>query len=204
MVRDDAGRVYAGLGLRHQLPSGVTRPGRLIAVDPGTRAILWTRPDLDEVLTSLGSGVLASRAHGVVSVGPDGAERWSRPLAPRDAVAPATTVHDARRDRLYLGRTTGVTALVASTGVQLWRTRPSDRATLLSVGRGGRVHVAIGATARRGVRGLRLADGSTAWQRRTGLPVLGARELANGSVAVSAGIRFAPTKGDRLTLLRPR
>jgi hypothetical protein len=41
------------------------------------------------------------------------------------------------------------------------------------------------------------------WQRHTGLPVLGALELADGRVAVSAGRQNAPTRADRLTVLRP-
>jgi outer membrane protein assembly factor BamB len=204
VVRDDSGMLYAGLGFGTEVSSGVVRRGRLISINPVTRAIAWTRPDLPAVLVALRSGVLAVREGGIVSVGPDGADRWSRALAPKDLVWPATTAYDATRDRLYLGRTTGVTALVASTGVQVWRTRPSDRAELLSVGRSGRVYVSIGASARRGVRALRLTDGSTAWQRRTRLPVRDALELADGSVVVSAGTSYPTTAVDRLTRLRPR
>ena len=68
---------------------------------------------------------------------------------------------------------------------------------------GGRVYVAVDATGRRAVRGLRLATGATAWERRTSLPVRGARELAGGRVAVSAGQQFRPTTSDRLTVLVP-
>jgi outer membrane protein assembly factor BamB len=96
-----------------------------------------------------------------------------------------------------------VTANDLATGVQAWRTRPSDRARLLSVGRGGRVYVAVDAAAGQGVRGLRLATGAAAWQLRTGLPVRDALELANGRVAVSAGRQYAPTRADRLTVLVP-
>jgi outer membrane protein assembly factor BamB len=116
-------------------------------------------------------------------------------------------VVDGGRGRIYLGRSgagaPGVTAIDARTGAQLWRTRPGDRARLLSVGRGGRVYVAVDATGRRAVRGLRLATGATAWERRTSLPVRGARELAGGRVAASAGQQFGPTTSDRLTVLVP-
>ena len=44
---------------------------------------------------------------------------------------------------------------------------------------------------------------ATAWERRTSLPVRGARELAGGHVAVSAGQQFGPTTSDRLTVLVP-
>ena len=115
---------------------------------------------------------------------------------------------DAARDHVYIGPRVGdvpvVRALGASTGATLWRTRTSDRARVMSVGRGGRVYLAVDAPGRRAARGVRLASGSTVWEHRTSLPVLGVRELVNGTVAVSAGNRFAGTSGGRMTLLDPR
>ena len=207
--RDGAGLIYAAFGQGTDVATGATQPGRLIAVDPVTRAILWSRTGQFEVLTALGTGMLAARAAGLVALGPDGSVLWSRPLPVAQTVAPVGTVYDAARDRLYIrrsgGGSPGVTALVAGTGAQVWRTRPSDRARLLSVGPGGRVYLAIDAPARRAVRAVRFADGRVVWQRRTRLPVRGARELANGMVAVSAGANpFSTTPADRLTLLDPR
>lgn len=206
VVRDAAGRIYTAFGPGTDAATGVAQGGRLIAVDPATHAILWGRAGPGQVLTALGSGVLAARGQGIVAFGPDGAERWSRPVpAVGGGVAPSTTVYDAARGRVYVGRSgSGVTALVATTGAQVWRTRPSDRARLLSVGRGGRVYLAIDPPGRRAVRAVRLTDGRTVWQRRTSLPVRGALELADGTVAVSAGNLFAPTTADRLTRLDPR
>lgn len=204
VVRDEAGLLYTGPGAGVEVPGETARQGRLIVVDPSTRAIVWTRPDISGVLSALRSGVLAVRADGLVSLGPDGTERWSLRLPAPFALSASSVAYDAVRDRLYVAAGPSVVALRASTGTELWRTRPADRAQLLSVGRSGRVYVHKAVTGRNSVRALRIADGSTAWERRTGLPVLGAAELADGSVAVSAGRRFAPTTADRLTLLRPR
>jgi outer membrane protein assembly factor BamB len=143
----------------------------------------------------------------VAAYEPDGTLRWSRPVPAAQRVTPRDTAVDPARGHVYLGRRggggPGVTALDAATGAQIWETRPSDRARLLSVGRGGRVYVAIDASGRRAVRALRFRTGVTAWERRTRLPVRGARELASGRVAVSAGNEFAPLPSDRLTVLIP-
>ncbi len=150
------------------------------------------------------SGVLVAEGGDILSIGPDGADRWSRALA----TTPDQTVVDAARDHVYIGPRVGdvpvVRALRASSGATLWRTRTSDRARVMSVGRGGRVYLAVDAPGRRAARGVRLASGSTVWEHRTSLPVLGVRELVNGTVAVSAGNRFAGTSGGRMTLLDPR
>ena len=207
-VRDGAGVVYAAFSAPLDRASGNRLSGLLMAVDPDARTILWTRIGPVQALTALGSGVLVGRDGGIAAIGPGGADRWTRPLPPGQRVSPAGAIFDAARDRLHISRSgggaPGVTALVASTGAQAWRTRPRDRARLLSVGRGGRVYLAVDATARRAIRGVRFADGSTAWQRRTSQEVRGARELADGTVAVSAGARFSSGSADRLTLLDPR
>jgi len=210
-VRDGAGVVYAAFVAPTERATGrrLLHSGLLMAVDPTTHAILWTRVGPTQVLTGLGSGVLVNEAGGISAIGADGGVRWSRGLSARQRVVPAQAVYDAARGRVYIGRISGadppgVTALVASTGAQVWRTTPRDRASLLSVGRGGRVYLAIDSPGRRAARGVRLADGRTVWELRTNLPVLGARELVNGTVAVSAGTPYAPSRADRLTLLDPR
>ena len=74
----------------------------------------------------------------------------------------------------------------------------------MSVGRGGRVYLAVDAPGRRAARGVRLASGSTVWQHRTGQPVLGVRELVNGTVAISAGSGYAGSSGGRMAIIDPR
>jgi hypothetical protein len=210
-VRDGAGVVYAAFVAPTERATGqrLWQSGLLMAVDPATHAILWTRVGPTQVLTGLGSGVLVSEAGGISAIGADGGVRWSRGLSSRQRVVPQQAVYDAARGRVYIGRAygsepPGVSALVVSTGAQAWRTRPRDRASLLSVGRGGRVYLAIDSPDRRAARAVRFADGRTVWEWRTSLPVLGARELVNGTVAVSAGNRYAPGRADRLTLLDPK
>lgn len=212
-VADASGRIYAGYAFPVEVGTRRQIPGLLMALDPATRTILWTREGPPEVLAALPSGVLVAEGGAsfgtggaVAAYAADGTVLWRRGVPAGQGVAPSTTLLDARRGRIYLGRvvsTPGVTAIDLATGAQAWKTRPSDRARLLSVGGGGRVYVAIDAKARQGVRGLRLATGATAWQLRTGLPVRDALELKNGRVAVSAGRQYAPTTADRLTVLAP-
>ncbi len=206
-ARDAAGIVYVAFADPARASGGEPAPGLLMAVDPSARAVLWTRLGPTEVLTGLDEGVLVSENGGITAVGPDGVARWARPLAAGQRVRPAEVVNDAPRGRVYVGRTggarPGVTALDAATGAQAWRTRPADRARLLSVGRGGRVYVAVDRPGLRAVRAMRIAGG-VAWERRTRIPALSARELADGTVAVSAGARYGHGSDDRLTLLDPR
>lgn len=212
-VDDSGGIVYAAFGGVAEVATGGGLPGVLMAVDPVAKAALWTRTGPRQVLTGLTSGVLTWEAGCIetdcprldgrlVAFDASGGIRWTRPLAGW-ASAPGTAF-DAARDRIYLGgdRFRGVMALDAATGDLTWRTRTRDRADLLSVGRSGRVYVAIHRPGREAVRALRLTDGSTLWERRTRMPVLGAHELPNGSVAVSAGI--VNTATGRTTVLRPR
>lgn len=207
VVRDAGGVIYAAFALPVEIGTQRRLDGLLIAMDPVARTILWEREGPAEVLAALPSGVLAAEAGGVTAYGADGAVRWHRAVAARERVRPRDTIVDAARGRLYLGRTgstaPGVTAIDLTTGAQVWKTRPSDAARLLSVGRSGRVYVAMDGRGRRAVRGLRSATGATAWQLRTGLPVNDALELGGGRVAVSAGTVFAPTSANRLTVVVP-
>ncbi len=207
VVRDGAGLIYTAFGFGTDARTSAAQDGRLIAVDPATRSILWGRPGPDEVLTALGSGVLAVRDRSIVAFRRDGVDRWSRPLPAGQQATPATTIYDGPRKRVYVGRiggTSGVTAYRAATGAPVWSTRPGEPARLLSVGRSGRVYLAIDAPGRRAVRAVRFTNGKTVWQRRTRRPVAGARELRNGTVAVSVGAIFPRASTDVLTLLRPR
>lgn len=208
VVADGSGRLYSGLPFGRDPLTGDRERGRLIAIDPSTRSIAWRVVGPHEALAPLRSGVLAARGDGVVALGADGTELWSRGVTAGQRVSPGATIADPPRGRIYLGRLgtprPGVTAIDAATGRQAWRTRPADRARLLSVGRGGRVYLAIDAPGRLAVRAVRFRDGRTVWRRRTRLPVQGARELADGTVAVSAGFRYAASRSDRLSLLDPR
>ncbi|MGE0026925.1 MAG: PQQ-binding-like beta-propeller repeat protein [Thermoleophilia bacterium] len=207
VVRDAGGRIYGAFELPIEVATQRRLDGLLIAMDPVSRTIQWEREGPTQVLAALPSGVLAADADGVTAYGSDGAELWHRSVTTGQRVTPRSTIVDAARGRVYLGRAgggaPGVTAVDLATGAQVWKTRPSDEARLLSVGRGGRVYVAIDARGRLAVRGLRLATGATAWQLRTNLAVYDALELAGGRVAVSAGNRFAPTTADRLTVRVP-
>lgn len=206
-VRDRTGVVYAAFALPVDRATRSTAPGLLVAVDPVAATILWTRVGPSQVLTALGAGVLVAEGAGITAIGPGGATLWSRPLAAGQRVAPADVAFDALRSRIYIGRSggvPGVTALRAANGSQVWRTRLVDRARLLSVGRGGRVYIAVDRAGRPAVRGLRLRDGATVWQRRTRARALSAAELVNGTVALSIGERFGRSSQDRLTLIDPR
>ncbi len=202
-VRDGAGLVYAAFDSPQSTTAGNV-PGLLVAVNPATRAVVWTRVGPHQVLAGFTSGVLVTEGDRIVSIGPDGTDRWARRLR----ATPDQTVTDPPRDRVYVGPSGSgapvVTAMSAATGAVAWRTRPADRARLMSVGRGGRVYVADGATGRLAARGMRFASGATVWRRSTDLPVLGVRELVNGTVAISAGNRYAGAFSGRMTIVDPR
>ncbi len=206
-VADGTGRVYTVfLGAADAITREYTNV--FAAFDPATRTIAWTNEDAFQVLAGLPSGVLAEAGNRVVAYAADGTPRWTAFALAGTRATPMNTMVDNVRGRVYLSRAgsdgVNVFALDLATGAELWRTAPSDRARLLSVGRGGRVYVAVDATARQGIRALRFRDGTTAWQRRTRLPVRGALQLPDGRVAVSAGNQYAPTGSDRLTVLDPR
>lgn len=209
VVEDGSGRLYAAFRMPREVTSGAYVPGLLIAVDPRSGSILWTRVGPVGALVGLAYGVFAERAGGVIAIGGAGEDLWTRAVPLSQRVTPASVALDSGRDRLYLGRVysghAGVTAINARTGAQIWRTRPRDRARLLSVGSSGRVYVAIDHAGQTAVRALRIADGATAWQRRTNVAVLGALELRDRTVAVSAAsTRFSGGSGGRLTILDPR
>jgi hypothetical protein len=211
-VRDGAGVVYTAFAYprRESAPLTWVPSGLLVAVDPVARRILWTAEGPLQAVVGLPSGVLAAEPGGIAAYRGDGSVAWRRAVPEGQYLAPASVVHDVDRGRLYLGRLgieerspRGVTAVLAATGAQLWRTRPADRARLLSVGRGGRVYLAIDRARAVAARAVRGSDGVPVWERRTRLPVQGGRELVNGTVAISAGDRSGIGPGV-LTLLDPR
>ncbi len=207
IVRDGAGLVYAALSPAIA-PSGAPAPGLLMAMDPVTRTVVWSLAGPTQVLAGLPSGVVVAADGGVGVVGADGAWRWHRRIPTYGArITPGATAADPARGRLYVGREGGgrrlVTALDLADGVVVWETPASLRARLLSVGRGGRIYLSIGRPRQLAVRAVRFRDARTVWERRTPAPVMSARELRNGTVAVSFGFGFRPRE-DRLTLLDPR
>ena len=206
VARDLAGLAYAAFERPTDLATGTVPAGRLVAVDPATRTIAWSRTGPSAVLTALRSGVLASEGAGLVALRADGSVLWTRPIAAGQTVSAADVAYDARRDRVYVGRRgrhPGVTALDGATGAQLWRTATRDRARLLSAGARGHVYVAVDTPGATAIRAIRLS-GARRWQRRTGRLVTGAAELANGTVAVSAGSGFPAPGTGILTILDPR
>lgn len=205
VARDGAGLAYAAFERPTDRATGTELPGRLLAVDPVTRAVAWGRTGPSAVLTALRSGVLVSEGR-LVALRADGSVLWTRPIAAGQAVSAMDVAYDARRERVYVGRRgrhPGVTALDAATGAQLWRTTTRDRARLLSAGARGPVYVAVDTPGATAVRAVRLS-GATRWQRGTGRLVTGAVELANGTVAVSAGSGFPAPGTGVLTVLDPR
>ena len=206
VARDAAGLAYAAFERPVEVATGTQLPGRLIAVNPRAPAIVWGRTGPRTVLTALGSGALTIDGGRLAAVRADGSVRWTRPIPAGQLVDASTVAYDARRDRVYVGRlrgAPGVTALDAATGTQLWRTSTRDRARLLSAGARGPVYVAVDRPGATAIRAIRLT-GATKWQRGTGRLVLGAAELANGTVAVSAGSGPFNSAGGLLTVLDPR
>lgn len=201
LVRDDAGRLYAGLSDLVDLSGFGAAPARVIAVDPASSSFAWSVLGPTAALLGLDSGVLARTPTGLVSLGGDGATRWTRGIAGERQVDAVGL--DRRRGLIYLNvwvpfaRRVPPVGLVldAATGRTAWRTANRDRARFLSLGARGRSYVAIDRPGHLAVRALDAA-GRTLWERRTPTTVSSARELADGTVAVSAGTS--------LTLLDPR
>lgn len=202
LVRDDGGRLYAGL-IDLTNPGGFSgaAPSRITAIDPATSAIAWSVLGPTEAMLGLESGVLARTATGLVALGGDGSTRWTRGLA-EDRHVDAVGL-DRRNHLIHLNvsvpleRRVPPVGLVldAATGRTVWRTANRDRARFLSLGARGRSYVAIDRPGQLAVRALDAA-GRTLWERRTSSAAFSARELADGTVAVSFGTS--------LTLLDPR
>jgi hypothetical protein len=212
-VRDGAGLIYAAFPSPAPDGAPVSEPalsGVLMAADPVSHSILWTRVGPRRALAGLPSGVLVADPDRIVSIGPDGKERWSRPIP---MTSRYTVIVDAPRDRVHVSSDIGETdlhivrALKLSTGATVWHTRPADRAGLKAVGRGGRVYLAVPSKGRHAVRAVRFATGATVWQRPSRLPVYGVLELANGTVAIASqeqeddGVTVPDA---RLTIVDPR
>lgn len=204
-VRDGTGLVYTAFeGPVPAAGPSAAPAGILLAVDPRTRKIAWTRTGPTQALVGLSSGVVVQEEGRIVALGADGAERWSQPLS----TSPDQVIADPLRDRLYVGtpgEERAVHALSVATGATLWQTAGRDQALLLSVGRSGRVYLSTYAPSGPTARAVRFSDGATVWQRRTNSLVMGMRELTNGTVAISVapGLR-ARTQVGRMVIVDPR
>ncbi len=194
VLTDSAGDVY--VGFRDDAADG---QGRILAADPATGTVRWRRDGVD-ALTGLGHGVLALTPSHLIALAPDGSATWTRPrsdlgLVTADlAASSVAAIFDRASGHVYLAQRNDagrVVALDAATGRELWHTAVARRTAgggggpdpIVSVGPTGTVYLA----AVRGGHGLlaRAPDGRKLWQYRTATPVTGARELADGTVALA-------------------
>lgn len=194
VMADGAGGLY--VGFRDTAADG---KGRVLAIDPATGAVQWRRDGAD-ALSGLARGVLALTPTSLTAFGPDGAVVWSKAkgdlrLAPGhvDATALAATF-DPASGHVYLAphnERGAIIALDAASGLELWRTVAVHAAAgvlnapgpLVSIGPTGTLYLA----SVHGGNGLvaRGPDGRKRWSYRTATPVTGARELADGTVALT-------------------
>lgn len=190
-VADGAGTAYVALPAG-RTAAGAPAPARLIAVDAATGAFRWRVEGAFVLTAGLAAGVLVREGDALAAYSPQGRRTWELAGVPVDP--PWTTEVDARRGRAYLGEGSpadvrgarSVIAIDTVTGRVVWRTRPADRATLLSVGPSGRVYVA---TERRGFPAVRAISpsGRGLWSRPVGGAATGAAETADGRVGLAAG-----------------
>jgi hypothetical protein len=206
VVADAAGTAYSAHDVGPWDPAtGSFTPGALIVLDAATGALRWRMSGVFRPLAALEDGVLVDTRSELVALGADGLQRWSSPLFASDYTDPSHVLVDAPRHRVYVGtanRAAPLTAFDSRTGAVLWRTDPLDRAGLLSVGRSGRVYVAVD---RDGVGSLRAVglDGSVRWELPTATAMAGAAELPDGTVALTtAPVDHRP--GALLSRIDPR
>jgi len=206
-LRDASGAVYTSLGAGSE-PAGTPVPQQMIALNETTGTLRWQVADARPV-ASFASGVLAQRSGvGLVRYAADGTVRWTNPAWSAQHVVRAYV--DEARGRVYisasrLDATHYVAALNAETGADLWRTRPTDRAAVLSVGSNGLVYVSINRSGRYALRAIG-PEGRGRWQWDTTMPVAGAHGLIDGTVVASTGsdVRGFGGEAGLLWRLNPR
>lgn len=161
--------------------------GPMVALDTATGVERW-RIDGATPLAGLSTGVLAqSPTLGLTRFRPDGSVMWSLPAR---SFRGHTILVDPTRERIYASQRTFrggprfITALDALTGSELWRTKPVDRAGVLSIRRNGTVLAAIDRPGRTGLRAIG-ADGKGRWQFDTATRVSAALGMSNGTVALT-------------------
>lgn len=199
VVRDGAGTVYVAMG---DAARGSTTPERMLAVEGATGALRWRFPGLRPV-AGLPAGVVAASEtgsggprDGLTAVGADGTPLWTSPLA-------GAVTADGGTNAVYVQSGGSIVSLDATTGAERWRTAATETVNLLSVGTTG---VVLAAVSRQGFTGLRAigADGRGRWTYDTATPVVGARELPDGSVVLSAASGTESTTQGLLLRIDPR
>ena len=183
VVRDGSGIVYTGFGAGTDTTTKAAAPARMIAVDSATGAFRWRQLDA-EPLAALASGVVAKTAAGLTAYDGAGTVRWTSPVTGGAVADDVTSAAHTGPARVYATTKTGVVALDAATGAEAWRTAVADDARLLSIAPSGRLYVAVDRAGRTGLRAISPA-GAGVWQLDTATRVMGARELADGTVALT-------------------
>lgn len=187
---DRSGTVYVTAPGRNTAAG--TAPTRTMAVDAATGVLRWRRLD-GTALAGLDHGVIMGDGQNLIAYAADGHELWrARGITGRVVVTSGT-------GRIYVGTSRSppfgdgrrVIALDVATGVRLWATPSAETSTLMSIDSRGRALVAVRRDRLFSVRALG-ATGRPVWRLNTATEVVGARELAGGTVAVSVtGLHFA-------------
>ncbi len=187
-VRDQSGAVYTQLGPGNE-PVGTPVPARMIALNE-TTGVLRSQVDNASPQAAFTAGVVAYRpGTGLARYAPDGTVVWTNFSWTDTNIFWRVRVDEAR-SRVYVSprfpnnAPTYVAALDSNTGVEVWRTRIVDGAELLGVGPTGTVYVSVVSGPRFGLRAIAPA-GVGRYQWETANRVVAARELPDGTVAVS-------------------
>ncbi len=200
-----------------------------VALDARTGSLRWRLTNA-LAIAGLGEGLIAIRDNDIVAYAGDGQERWRRPGSPVRIVLVdpvAGRVYVEQSDVAAYGQSRQVVALDAATGRQLWSSPADTMSKLVSIDGRGNVIVANRAPAcptQNGAACRIVGDqfsvaalgsaGAEVWRRETATEVVGARELAGGTVAVSLRgpdpvnwnallLRFDPRQSDP-EITRPR
>lgn len=171
VVGDATGTVYVGFG-------------GIVALDAGTGELRWRSGPDAVALAGLRAGVLAQTTEGVVAMDAAGAVRWTLPgvsgvehVEPDIAGGQVILQAGFSRPR--------VIAIDIATGGIDWRSDGRFGTRLLGIGRSGRRYLGVDRELRAVTR-----SGRTVWRLAMAAPPVGAAELPDGTVVVSAGTRF--------------
>ena len=176
VVGDTDGRVFVAFGTDDG-------GGWVLGVDAASGAPGWRAkaPMDSRAVAATASGVLVA-THSTISLYTGGATpAWTAPVPPRWGTPVEV---DREHNLIYVESGKSVVALDAVTGSERWRSAPEDLARLLSLSGAGTAYLDIN---RGGARGLRAIgpDFQTRFDYPTLDAVIGARELADGTVIVS-------------------
>ena len=189
------GNVYTWFGSGLDTATGATAAQQLVALDGATGALRWRALDATPQ-AALTNGVIATTpatpaplgASNVVHYAGDGTVRWMTALATGSEVRQVSINEAQDRAVLLVGqvgvRDTGtIVALRLSDGAQVWRSAAGPNVTHVTLG----ARTAYLATERIGTQPALVAvdfrTGRARWRFETPTPVVGARELRDGTVA---------------------